>query len=200
MLLPRLAYLTVCGVCACSVSATELMLPGDYHGDEISARNGDTWFALVQDEYGSTRLEKRSVAVDAVNDPLLDNETGASGKRVGATHDDVLFYLRDLPGTLSGAVTTAYSANGDALSFAGLDHAFTLFGQAAGRLRMACSDGTEVRDCALQFMLVDRVQVLGNWSAPLQRCVRSVVSADASSKPIAQKTAIDGDGFAGHIR
>jgi len=161
----RLLFLAISGICVGHVSATELMLPGDYHGDEISARDGDTWFALVQDEHGSTLLQPRSVAIEAVNDPVLDDETGASRKRVGAAHDDVLFYLRDLPGAASGTVATAYSANGDPLSLAGLDHAFHLFGQGAGRLWMSCSEGNDVRECALQLSRGSRDQVLGTWSA-----------------------------------
>ena len=131
MSLPRFVLVACCSLIAARGAATDLLLPGDYHGDEITAEDGTTWFALVQDEHGGARLEARRVGIESVNDPVLDAEDGATGKRVGAGQDDVLFYLRDLPGVASGPVATAYAGNGDPLSLAGLDRSFLLFDRGA---------------------------------------------------------------------
>ena len=84
MSLPRFVLVACCSLVAARVAATDLLLPGDYHGDEIAAEDGTTWFALVQDDHGGARLEPRRVGIESVNDPVLDAEDGATGKRVGA--------------------------------------------------------------------------------------------------------------------
>ena len=160
----RLALAACFALVATPLAAVELLLPGDYHGDEIAAQDGESWFALVQDAQGATRLEPRRVGIEAVNDPVLDDENGASGKRVGADQDDVLFYLRGLSGLASGRVATAYSGRGDPLSLAGLDQDFVLFGRRAGRLHFDCRGETAMRDCALVLDQDGRSQVLGRWS------------------------------------
>ncbi len=165
MSLPRFVLVACCSLIAARGAATDLLLPGDYHGDEITAEDGTTWFALVQDEHGGARLEARRVGIESVNDPVLDAEDGATGKRVGAGQDDVLFYLRDLPGVASGPVATAYAGNGDPLSLAGLDRSFLLFDRDAGRLRLDCAATQDTRDCALVLSREGRQQVLGRWAA-----------------------------------
>lgn len=160
----RLTLAACFALLASPLAAVELLLPGDYHGDEIAAQDGDTWFALVEDARGATRLEPRHVGIEAVNDPVLDDETGTTGKRVGAGQDDVLFYLRDLPGLASGRVAEAYSGRGDPLSLTGLDRDFVLFGRRAGRLHFDCRGDGAVRDCTLVLEHDGRRQVLGQWS------------------------------------
>ncbi len=160
---PRLIAFLVAAFAA-NASATELLLPGVYHGDEVAARNGEVWMALVQDADGRTRLESRAISVEVINDPVLDDAHGASGKRVGAGDDAVLFYLRDLPGASAGKVTTAYSANGEPLSVAvGLDRRFELKQQRSARLQLLCADDAR-GECALQLSDDARRQVLARWA------------------------------------
>lgn len=165
MSLPRFALVACCSLIAARVAAIELLVPGDYHGDEIAAEDGATWHALVQDEHGSAHLEPRRVGIESVNDPVLDAEDGATGKRVGVGQDDVLFYVRDLPGVASGPVATAYAGRGDPLSLTGLDREFQLFDRNAGRLRLDCKGTDVTRDCALLLSHEGRVQALGHWTA-----------------------------------
>ena len=165
MSLARFALVACCSLVAARVAATDLLLPGDYHGDEIAAEDGTTWFALVQDDHGGARLEPRRVSIESVNDPVLDAEDGATGKRVGAGQDDVLFYVRDLPGVASGPVATAYAGRGDPLSLAGLDRGFLLFDRDAGRLRLDCTGTDDTRVCVLVLSHDGRQQALGHWSA-----------------------------------
>lgn len=160
---PRLALAACFALFATNLAATELLLPGNYHGDEIAARDGETWFALVQDDAGGTRLEPRHVGIDAVHDPVLDDDSGASGKQVGAGQDDVLFYLREMPGLASGRIATAYSGRGDPLSLTGLDRDFMLYARQAGRLHFDCLGDGAARNCALVLEHDGRRQVLGRW-------------------------------------
>ena len=159
----RIVLAACCSLIAGDLAATELLLPGNYHGDEISAPHGSIWFALVQDEHGTTTLTPRRVDVDTVNDPVLDDEDGATGKRVGAGQDDVLFYLRDLPGLAAGIVATAYSGRGDPLSLTGIDRDFVLFERRSGRLHFDCIGDPARRTCALTLDHEGRSQALGHW-------------------------------------
>lgn len=161
----RLALAACFALFVTPVVAVDLLLPGQYHGDEVSAQDGETWFALVVDEQGGTRLEPRPVGIEAINDVVLDDENGTTGKRVGAGQDDVLFYLRDLPALAAGAVATAYSGRGDPMSLVGLDHAFSLNESPAGRLHLDCNDHPKLRDCTLFLDHDGRSQVLGRWQA-----------------------------------
>ena len=163
MSLVRFLFAAVTAVLAHPIAAVELLLPGTYHGDEISAHGGASWFALVQDASGETRLEARRMEIEAVNDPVLDDDTGTSGKRVGAPQDDALFYLRDAPGLTAGRVETAYSGQGDPLSLIGLERDFDLFERRAGRLHFGCSGDADTRDCTLTFDHEGRSQILGRW-------------------------------------
>lgn len=159
----RLALAACSVLFATPLAAVDLLLPGQYHGDEISAQDGETWFALIVDEHGGTRLERRRVGVEAVHDPVLDDDTAATGKQVGAGEDDAVFFLRDLPGLATGSVATAYAGHGDPLSLAGLDRDFVLFERKAGHLHFDCDGATASRDCALVLDHDGRSQVLGRW-------------------------------------
>lgn len=190
----RLVFAVCCSLSAARSGATELLLPGDYHGDEISAEDGSTWFALIQDEHGGARLEPRRVGIESVNDPVLDGDDGATGKRVGAGQDDVLFYLRDLPDAAFGPVATAYAGRGDPLSLAGLDHRFLLFERSAGRLRLDCTGTDAARDCALVLSHEGREQVLGRWPADISAGESQLMLGDDAWPHLRWAGDIDRDG------
>ena len=92
MSLPRFVLVACCSLIAARGAATDLLLPGDYHGDEITAEDGTTWFALVQDEHGGARLEARRVGIEflpiaptAPTAPTSATETPATGRLAGDT-------------------------------------------------------------------------------------------------------------------
>lgn len=83
-----------------AVAATpQLAQPGEnFHGDEVVARDGERWFALVvADE--KARLVQTRLKVTAVRDGLLDGPDQKSGRSVGAPAlaSEPLAFLRGLP-------------------------------------------------------------------------------------------------------
>jgi hypothetical protein len=87
-------------------SAAALQWPGDFHGEETRARDGETWLALRQ-EGSRAWLEATTVRVDAVHDPVLDGEDERTGRRVStpAFASEPLVLLRG-EGMLAGTVLT----------------------------------------------------------------------------------------------
>ena len=83
-----------------------LLLPGSYHGEEVAAASGSTWWALVQGETGWA-LEEVELTVEQEFDPLIDDEGSASGKRISVSTDaPVVALVRGVSGLLGGAVPT----------------------------------------------------------------------------------------------
>jgi hypothetical protein len=145
--------------------AVELLLPGQYHGDEIGARDRETWTALVRQDDGSLALEHQEVAITAVNDPVLDDADGFSGKQVAADRDGVLFFVRGLPLATLGPIDAAYAADGSPAALVpGFEQRFVLAGRDAGRLQLSCSGEGDTRDCGLQYEHDGRRQTLAQWT------------------------------------
>lgn len=76
----RLALAACFALFVTPVVAVDLLLPGQYHGDEITAHDGETWFALVVDEHGGTHLEPRPGG--------LDHAFSLHGSPAGRLHPD----------------------------------------------------------------------------------------------------------------
>lgn len=81
--------------------------PGEFHGDEPVARDGEQWLALRNDDRG-TALVPVAVQVRPVFDALLDETGASSGREVSAGEDDdtTLVFLRG-DGLVAGAVERA---------------------------------------------------------------------------------------------
>jgi len=164
----RLALALCCSLVASPLAATELLLPGDYHGDEVTARDREIWLTLVLDAEGRTHLEPRPIEIDAIHDAVLDELDAATGKRVGAGSDDALFHVRDIAGATAGDIVSAYIAGGEPLAVdAQLDHGFELDGRDAGKLRLDCAaaDADATTTCTLRLQFGKRSQTLATWQA-----------------------------------
>lgn len=60
----------------------ELLLCGEYHGDEVTAVTGDKWWGLLRTEAGF-ELREVEITVESVHDICMDNdESEKSGKKV----------------------------------------------------------------------------------------------------------------------
>lgn len=82
----------------------ELLRPGQFHGHEVTAQDGELWWALVS-RGDSFVLEQREIRVQAAHDVLLDEEGERSGKRVEARGTgQALLLLRGVPGLRAGPV------------------------------------------------------------------------------------------------
>jgi len=82
----------------------ELQRPGQFHGDEVTAKGGERWWALAS-RGDSFVLEEREIQVQAARDVLLDDESVRTGKRVEARGTgEALLLLRGIPGLRAGPV------------------------------------------------------------------------------------------------
>lgn len=94
-------------------AAIALQPPGQFHGDEPIARNGETWLAL-RASGDTASLTSTRVRVAAVEDPILDEAGSSSGRRVSSALEpdpdaegaQVVAYLRG-SGLAAGQVIAA---------------------------------------------------------------------------------------------
>jgi hypothetical protein len=101
------ASLTLCVAAGAASAAPQLALPGEaFHGDEVPARNGESWLALVV--AGSTaKLQAAKLVVEAVNDPVLDGDDEKTGRSVAAPGIEALVFLRGMAALKPGDVNVA---------------------------------------------------------------------------------------------
>ena len=79
---------------AADVDGVQLLMTGDFHGDEVTARSGERWLALTTGAKGA-RLVQVTLKVEVVFDPIVDREGQKSGKRVSTDPPlNVLFLVR----------------------------------------------------------------------------------------------------------
>lgn len=94
-------------------AAIALQPPGQFHGDEPVARDGETWLAL-RASAESASLTPTRLRVHAAEDPILDEPGQTSGRRVSSVLEpdpdaegaQVVAYLRG-KGLVTGAVAPA---------------------------------------------------------------------------------------------
>lgn len=92
---------------AAAGAGPQLTLAGEsFHGEEVAARNGETWWALVV-EGGQARLQSSVVKVKPVEDPLFDAEGETSGRSVAAPGLQPLVLLRGIAALKAGPVPPA---------------------------------------------------------------------------------------------
>lgn len=70
------------------VSEYAVLMPGTFHGDEVTTQEGAHWWALTE-ESGSPQLRRVSVRIRAVHDVILDDEGEATGLEVGVPELDL---------------------------------------------------------------------------------------------------------------
>lgn len=106
--LNRLAASLILGVAAgVAHAAPQLMLPGEnFHGEEVPARNGESWLALVVAD-GKAKLQNATLVVEAVNDPVMDGEDEKTGRSVKAPGIEPLVFLRGMAALKPGDVAVA---------------------------------------------------------------------------------------------
>ncbi|WP_386070161.1 hypothetical protein ACFJIW_06680 [Tahibacter sp. UC22_41] len=94
---PVALCLLLCAVAVGTASASpQLALPGEaFHGDEVPARDGETWLALAVSD-GKARLQPVKLEVKAVSDPLVDDPDDRSARSVAAPGVEALVFLRGI--------------------------------------------------------------------------------------------------------
>ena len=95
----------LCGMTAVSASP-EILVPGEYHGDEVQATSGAGWLGLFQPEAGDMVVAQVKLHVDTVLDALLDENGPPTGKRVGSSGGPAVLLMKDVPRVEPGPVRT----------------------------------------------------------------------------------------------
>jgi hypothetical protein len=96
-------------------NADEILFTDLFHGDEVKAKSGEHFLALVCSENDDRCvLQPVKVQVTSEFDPILDAENERSGKRVSVNGLDIAYLLRSDRLT-AGPVTSARPATADLL-------------------------------------------------------------------------------------
>lgn len=156
-----LSLLLLAGAAGAAASRPELNLPGEnFHGDEVSARDGETWLALVVDG-GKARLQGTRLKVEAVNDPVLDADDEKTGRSVTAPGIEAVVFLRGIAALKPGELPAAAPSEADFSTAPSLES--TLAGKpfrlvaecSAGRCRFSLIEGEQ------RQVLLEREAVTG---------------------------------------
>lgn len=94
---------------AVTAASPQLVMSGEaFHGDEVPARDGESWLALAVTD-GKARLQPVQIRVEAVSDPLVDDPADRSARSVAAPGVEALVFLRGIaalkPGEVAAALT-----------------------------------------------------------------------------------------------
>jgi hypothetical protein len=94
-----------------SDSKPQLLMPGMFHGGEVTVENGSTWLAVVPQPGHGFVIEEVSVVVETVFDPIVDAEGETTGLLVSAPSclRTPLFLIRETDAIQTGSFDTSYS-------------------------------------------------------------------------------------------
>lgn len=159
--------------------------PGQFHGDEPVARDGESWLALHVDGDGAL-LVATTLKVRAVHDEVLDEAGARTGLEVSSPDGDgVIAYLRG-DGLKAGAIEPAAVASMDP-DTAGLPYELIFRGQLY-RLSSHCEKlprdvvAQQPRfDCRIELRTGDQAQVLSKLNGYREpQATRGSLGDDAS--------------------
>ncbi len=75
-----------------------LALPGQWHGDEVAAEDGESWLALVERTPDRYELRPVTLRVERVHDPIVDDTGEKTGKRISLNLDiEPVILIQGLP-------------------------------------------------------------------------------------------------------
>jgi hypothetical protein len=105
-----LGVLVAIGCCrgwADAPAEIQIIQTGSYHGEEVSAEDGEAWFGLFQTAPGQFSLRRVTLKVTRVHDPITDNEHEQTGKSIEVSGGGApLFLVKNLPDAEEGSVET----------------------------------------------------------------------------------------------
>jgi hypothetical protein len=146
-------------------NADEILYTDLFHGDEVTAKSGEPFLALVCTGTGCV-LQPVKVQVTQEYDPIVDAEDERTGKRVSAIGVDEHVYLLQSKRLHAGIVTTATPAATDLLPVA-KPQTITL-GATKYLLHYRCGSGADPEgfvDCSLIMEAHGVTQVLATFPA-----------------------------------
>jgi hypothetical protein len=180
---------------AALTAAPALQLPGQFHGDETVARDGERWLALVADDAGA-RLRTVRVRVKPVRDVVLDADDGpATGRIVESVGPGgaPIAYVRG-PGLREGAVARAIATELPAEN--GLGASRLRLGDRDYTLATRCAPAVAAGDgdrCTIELVQGDRRQVLATMTGTRGEDGRTMLGDEASPSLLFAGD-LDGDG------
>lgn len=176
--------------------APALQLPGQFHGDETVARDGERWLALVADDTGA-RLRSVRVRVKPVHDVVLDADDGpATGRIVESVSGPAgaaIAYVRG-PGLREGAVARAIVTELPPIDRLGRSR--LRLGDREYTLSTRCTPVAAIADgyrCTIELAQGDRRQVLAEMAGTREQD-GSLLIGDEASPSLLFAGDLDGDG------
>ena len=178
--------------------------PGQFHGDEPVARDGESWLALHVDD-NRALLVATALKVSAVHDEILDEAGARTGLEVSSQDGNgVIAYLRG-DGLKAGAIDSAVVASMDPVT-AGLPYELTFRGQLY-RLSSHCEElPRDARaqqdalaqqpqfDCRIELRTGDHAQVLSQLSGYREPQATTMSLGDDASPTLLFAGDLDRDG------
>lgn len=146
-------------------NADEVLFTDLFHGDEVRAKSGEPFLALVCDDKDRCVLQPVKIDVTTEFDPVVDAEGERTGKRVSAHGIDVAYLLRSSRLT-PGPVTNARPSYADLLPIS-KPQPITL-GTTKHVLQYRCGSAPDPEgfvDCALVLESGGVTQVLASFPA-----------------------------------
>lgn len=172
--------------------------PGQFHGDEPVARDGESWLALQVDGNGAL-LVATTLKVRAVHDEVLDEAGARTSLEVSSQDGDgVIAYLRGA-GLKAGAIEPAAVASMDPAA-AGLPYEVIFRGQ-LHRLYSHCEQQPRDAhaqqpqfDCRIELRTGDHAQVFSRLSGYREPQAATVSLGDDASPALLFAGDLDRDG------
>lgn len=160
----------------------KMVMVGEWHGEEVSAGEGETWFALHQTATGYALLEV-IVSVELVEDEVIDLPPEKTGKKVSVAEDlKPLVLLRGLPQLKEGLVVAAASSE---LELRTDRSNQILFDGRPYWLSFHCDEkhqSLEQADCPLQLSFGSDSQTLQNYPIYKPFSAEASIASDVSPR------------------
>lgn len=152
--------------------AGQMNQTGEFHGEEVSAKNGQRWLALILDPSNQDRIASVVVRVERVWDAVMDEPGSKTGKKITFPGgNDGVFLFRGIPSirprpveTISSTQTLKPNAPVDLVLSKGKSYQLTL----------VCSkpEGSEAWQhsaASLVLQCGDQKQILGTYQASYEK-------------------------------
>ena len=176
--------LCLCARPAVSAAASpQILVPGQYHGDEVKAASGERWLGVFLPADGGTVVAPVVLQVDTVLDELLDENGVPTGKRVGFSGGEelALWLMKDVPRVAPGPVRTIAT---DVTLAPNESVPLSLEATHPVVVELACATpeatkGSKPPSCELALREGEKTQVLGTYEAYYEEGTLRSVGNDA---------------------
>ncbi len=152
---------------------------GVWHGEEVSAKYGESWLALLETPSGF-ELQEVALSVEIVADEVIDVPPAKTGKKVSVPEGfEPLVLLRNLSQLSPGPVLTI--ATSDESLTAAYPQSFRLDGTSY-LLEFKCAAeliGQELADCPLQLSTGNKIQALQDYPIYHPSSTKATIASDA---------------------